>query len=120
MDLAGAIVTTEGFGNNHIDFASHIEELGKRGIKTVGVTYAAYQGQLVVGNQYMDAMVELNKDAGGFESERLGENTLTGAEAKRALLMLKNKLAGVPVAAPENKWSQEVINSNNKTVEAVK
>jgi D-proline reductase (dithiol) PrdA len=120
MDLCGAIVTTEGFGNNHIDFASHIEELGKRGIKTVGVTYAAYQGQLVVGNKYMDAMVELNKDAGGFESERLGENTLTLDEAKRALFMLKNKLAGVPIATSENKWNQEVINSNNKAAAAAK
>jgi D-proline reductase (dithiol) PrdA len=120
MNIEGAIVTTEGFGNNHIDFASHIEELGKRGIKTVGVTYAAYQGQLVVGNPYMDAMVEMNKDAGGFESERLGENTLTENEARRALAMLKDKLAGVPITAPENKWSQEVIDANQKLVEAAK
>lgn len=116
MDIAGAIVTTEGFGNNHIDFASHIEQLGMRGIKTVGVTYAAYQGQLVVGNQYMDAMVELNKDAGGFESEKLAENTLTLNEAKRALQMLKNKLAGVAIAPPENKWSQEVVDSNSRLI----
>jgi D-proline reductase (dithiol) PrdA len=120
MNVEGAIVTTEGFGNNHIDFASHIEELGKRGIKTVGVTYAAYQGQLVVGNPYMDAMIELNKDAGGFESERLGENTLTPNEARRALAMLKNKLTGVPIAAPENKWSQEVIDANQKMVDAAR
>ncbi|MDR1621473.1 MAG: hypothetical protein LBS00_03755, partial [Synergistaceae bacterium] len=118
MNVEGAIVTTEGFGNNHIDFASHIEELGKRGIETVGVTYAAYQGQLVVGNPYMDALVEVNKDAGGFESERLGENTLTEKEARRALAMLKNKLAGVPIDAPENKWSQEVIDANQKAVDA--
>jgi D-proline reductase (dithiol) PrdA len=119
MKIDGAIVMTEGFGNNHIDFASHIEELGKRGIKTVGMTYAAYQGQLVVGNQYMDAMVEMNKDAGGFESERLGENTLTLNEAKRALSMLKNKLAGVPIEGPENKWSQPIIDANQKAVNAV-
>lgn len=117
MDIEGAIVTTEGFGNNHIDFASHIEQLGMRGIKTVGVTYAAYQGQLVVGNVYMDAMIELNKDAGGFESEKLGENTLTHDDAKRALQMLKNKLVGVAIAAPENKWSQEVININKKLLQ---
>jgi D-proline reductase (dithiol) PrdA len=119
MNIEGAIVMTEGFGNNHIDFASHIEELGKRGIKTVGMTFAAYQGQLVVGNQYMDTMVEMNKDAGGIESERLGENTLTLAEAKRALSMLKNKLAGIPVEGPDNKWSQGIIDSNQKAVNAV-
>ncbi|MCL2236559.1 MAG: D-proline reductase (dithiol) proprotein PrdA, partial [Defluviitaleaceae bacterium] len=32
MDADGAIVTTEGFGNNHIDFASHIEQIGQRGV----------------------------------------------------------------------------------------
>jgi D-proline reductase (dithiol) PrdA len=119
MDIVGAIVMTEGFGNNHVDFTSHIEELGKRGIKTVGMTYAAYQGQLVVGNQYTDAMIEMNKDAGGFESERLGENTLTLNEAKRALSMLKNKLAGVPIEPPDNKWSQSIIDANQKAVDAV-
>lgn len=117
MNIEGAIVTTEGFGNNHIDFASHIEQFGVRGVKTVGVTYAAYQGQLVVGNKYMDAMVELNKDAGGFESEKLGENTLTPNEARRALQMLKNKLAGVDIATPANKWSQEVVDANKRLVQ---
>ena len=32
MDADGAFVTTEGFGNNHIDFASHIEQIGMRGV----------------------------------------------------------------------------------------
>lgn len=118
MDIDGAIVTTEGFGNNHIDFASHIEQLGMRGIKTVGVTYSAYQGQLVVGNEYMDAIVELNKDKEGFESEKLGENTLIDADARRAVLMLKNKLAGVEIAAPETKWNAQVPVNNQKIVDA--
>lgn len=120
MDLDGAIVSTEGFGNNHIDFAANIEELGKRGVKTVGMTYAAYQGQLVVGNSYMDTMIDLNSDAGGFESERLGENTLTPECARRALLMLKNKLAGVPIGPPESKWSQQIIDENQTIVDALK
>ncbi|MDR0685549.1 MAG: D-proline reductase (dithiol) proprotein PrdA, partial [Spirochaetaceae bacterium] len=60
MDLDGAIVTTEGFGNNHIDFAGHIAAIGSRGVPVVGVTFSAYQGQLVAGNEYMDAMIELN------------------------------------------------------------
>ena len=118
MNIDGAIVTTEGFGNNHIDFASHIEQLGMRGIKTVGVTYSAYQGQLVVGNEYMDAIVELNKDKEGFESERLGENTLIGADAERAVAMLKNKLAGLEIGAPESSWTPTVPTANQKLVEA--
>ena len=119
MKLDGAIVTTEGFGNNHIDFSYNIEEIGKRGINVVGVTYAAYQGQLVVGNKYMDAMIEVNKDKGGFESELLGENTITMDDAKRAVLMLKNKIAGVEIEPAERKWSQEVIDENQKIANGV-
>ncbi len=116
MDLAGAIVTTEGFGNNHIDFAAHIAEIGSRDIPVVGVTYSAYQGQLVVGNQYMDAMIELNKDPEGYENEILGCNTLCEEDAKRAILMLKTKMSGIPIESPDRKWSQDVINSNQKLV----
>ncbi|EPY2272676.1 D-proline reductase (dithiol) proprotein PrdA [Clostridium sporogenes] len=119
MKLDGAIVTTEGFGNNHIDFSYNIEEIGKRGINVVGITYAAYQGQLVVGNKYMDAMIEVNKDEGGFESELLGENTITMDDAKRAVLMLKNKIAGVEIEPADRKWSQEVIDENQKIANGV-
>ncbi|MGM9539008.1 MAG: D-proline reductase (dithiol) proprotein PrdA, partial [Candidatus Onthomonas sp.] len=50
LDIDGCIITTEGFGNNHIDFIQHIGQAGKRGIPVVGVSFCAYQGQLVVGN----------------------------------------------------------------------
>lgn len=119
MKLDGAIVTTEGFGNNHIDFSYNIEEMGKRGINVVGVTYAAYQGQLVVGNPYMDAMIEVNKDKGGFESEILGQNTITLPDAKRAVLMLKNKIAGVPIEAADKKWNQDVIDQNQAITDKI-
>src|SRR5665648_943848 len=48
MDVEGAIVTTEGFGNNHIDFASHIEQIGMRGIGVVGMSFCGVQGALAV------------------------------------------------------------------------
>jgi D-proline reductase (dithiol) PrdA len=105
MDVDGAIVTTEGFGNNHIDFASHIEQLGQRGIPVVGMTYAAVQGQLVVGNQYMDAMIELNKSCDGTENEILANNTLTREDALRAIYMLKAKMAGEPIQPPDMQWN---------------
>ncbi|TYP57789.1 D-proline reductase (dithiol) proprotein PrdA [Thermosediminibacter litoriperuensis] len=116
LGVDGAIVTTEGFGNNHIDFASHIEQIGKRGIPVVGVTYAAYQGQLIVGNKYMDAMIELNKDPNGMESEILGDNTLTKEDAVRALAMLKAKMAGVEIKPAPKKWDPSVIENNQKLV----
>lgn len=31
LDIDGRIITTEGFGNNHIDFIQHIGQAGKRG-----------------------------------------------------------------------------------------
>jgi len=114
MLLDGAIVTTEGFGNNHIDFAANIAAVGSRGIAAVGVTFSAYQGQLVVGNEYMDAMIEINKDPEGFENEILACSSICQSDAKRAVLMLKTKMAGIPILPPNRKWSQEVIDANQK------
>lgn len=119
LDVAGAIVTTEGFGNNHIDFASHIEQIGQRGIPVVGVSFCAYQGQLVVGNPYMDAMIEINKDQAGFENEIAGCSSITEADANRAILMLKTKMAGIPIEAAERKWNPEVIERNQQIVNKV-
>lgn len=116
LDVEGAIVTTEGFGNNHIDFSENIAAIASRGVPVVGVTFAAYQGQLVVGNKYMDAMIELNKDPEGFENEILADNTTCPEDAARAVLMLKTKMAGVPIAAPDRRWSAEVIRANQKLV----
>jgi D-proline reductase (dithiol) PrdA len=84
------------------------------------MTYAAYQGQLVVGNRYMDAMIEVNKDKGGFESEILGENTITPDDANRAVLMLKNKIAGVAIEPADKKWNQAVIDENQKIADQMR
>ena len=114
MNLDGVIITTEGFGNNHIDFIQHIGQAGKRGIPEVGVSFCAYQGQLVVGNEYADAMVEENMDKGGFENDIAGTSCVTPEVAARAIQMLKNKMAGVPIKPAEKKWNNDVINNNNK------
>lgn len=117
MDADGAIVTTEGFGNNHIDFASHIEQIGERGIKVVGMTYSAVQGALVVGNKYMSAMVDLNKSKQGIENEILSNNTLTQDDALRAIAMLKACLAGENIAAANRKWGAEIKQANIAAIE---
>ena len=114
LDIDGCIITTEGFGNNHIDFIQHIGQAVKRGIPVVGVSFCAYQGQLVVGNPYADAMVEENMDQGGFENDVAGCSCVTKEVAARAIQMLKNKMAGVPIAAAPKKWDNAVINANNK------
>ena len=122
MDVDGAIITTEGFGNNHIDFASHHEEVGRRGVPVVGMTFAAMQGALVVGNPYMTTMIDLNKAKQGIENEILSNNTLCPEDATRALAMLKTAMAGEDVKAAERKWNPNVKLNNidilNKDLDA--
>ncbi len=118
MDADGAFVTTEGFGNNHIDFASHIEQIGMRGVPTVGMSYCAVQGALVVGNKYMQYMVDNNKSEAGIENEILGNNTLCQEDAIRALAMLKAAMAGEDVKAAEKKWNPNVKSTNVELIES--
>ncbi|MBO1306143.1 D-proline reductase (dithiol) proprotein PrdA [Enterococcus sp. 669A] len=117
MDIDGAIVTTEGFGNNHIDFASHIEEIGKRGVKVVGDSYSAMQGALVVGNAEMGAMVDNNKSKQGIENEILSNNTLCKEDAIRDLAMLKTLMGGGEIKKAERKWNPNVKLNNIEIIE---
>ncbi|MGL5655598.1 MAG: glycine/sarcosine/betaine reductase component B subunit, partial [Fusobacteriaceae bacterium] len=119
LDVEGAIITTEGFGNNHIDFASHIEQVGMREIDVVGMSFSAVQGALVVGNKYMVNMIDNNKSVEGIENEILSCNTLCEEDAIRALSMLKTSMAGEQVAEAERKWNPNVKESNIETVEKV-
>ena len=117
MDVDGAIITTEGFGNNHIDFASHHEQIGMRGVEVVGVSYSAVQGALVVGNKYMKNMVDNNKSAQGIENEILSNNTLCPEDAIRALTMLKSVMAGETTKDAERKWNPNVKQNNVEIIE---
>ena len=117
MRVDGAIVTTEGFGNNHIDFASHIEQIGERGISVVGVTYSALQGALVLGNKHMKHMIDVNKSKEGIENEILCYNTLCPEDAIRAMAMLKTVMAGEPVKTAEKSWTPQVVENNLKAIE---
>lgn len=117
MDVDGAVVTTEGFGNNHIDFASHIEQIGMRGISVVGASFCAVQGALVVGNKYMTNMIDLNKTEAGIENEVLACNTLTHDDGIRILAMLKAAMDGEEVLAPERKWNPDIKENNLQLIE---
>lgn len=119
LDVDGAFVTTEGFGNNHIDFASHIEQIGMRGIAVVGLSFCANQGALVVGNKYMTCMVDNNKSEGGIENEVLACNTLCHEDAIRALSMLKAKMFGDDIKAAEKKWNPNVKANNLELISNV-
>jgi D-proline reductase (dithiol) PrdA len=108
----GVIVATEGFGNNHIDWSHAIAGVLKYGVPTVGVTWAAEQGRLVVGNEYLVALVETNRCVDGRETLRLGENTASRAVAGRAVSMLKTFVAGIDIAPPPARWDPAVIDRN--------
>lgn len=119
LDVDGAFVTTEGFGNNHIDFASHHEQIGMRGIPVVGLSFCAVQGALVVGNKYMTSMVDNNKSESGIENEVLGCNTLCHEDGIRALAMLKAEMAGEKSKAAEKKWNPNVKSTNIELISNV-
>ncbi|MFI3209221.1 MAG: D-proline reductase (dithiol) proprotein PrdA [Eubacteriales bacterium] len=119
MDVEGAFVTTEGFGNNHIDFASHIEQIGMRGISVVGMSFSAVQGALVVGNKYMTNMIDNNKSEGGIENEVLACNTLCQEDALRALAMLKSAMSGEVTKKSEKKWNPNVKATNLELISNV-
>lgn len=119
LDVDGAFVTTEGFGNNHIDFASHIEQIGMRGISVVGLSFCAKQGALVVGNKYMTCMVDNNKSEGGIENEVLANNTLCPEDAIRAIAMLKTAMDGGDVKAAQKKWDPKVKENNIELISNV-
>ncbi|MCJ8172067.1 D-proline reductase (dithiol) proprotein PrdA [Clostridium botulinum] len=117
LDVDGAFVTTEGFGNNHIDFASHVEQIGMRGIPCVAFSFCAVQGALVVGNKYMKYMIDNNKSEGGIENEVLECNTLCPEDAIRGVEMLKAAMAGEDVKKPERAWNANVKENNLELIE---
>jgi D-proline reductase (dithiol) PrdA len=110
------IVATEGFGNNHIDWAHAIGAILRHGTPTVGVTWAARQGRLVVGNEDLVALVETNRSAHGRETLRIGENTATSADADRAVAMLRTFIAGIDIDRAPVEWDPAVIADNQRQV----
>lgn len=54
MRVDGVILSSDGWGNSHVDYANTFEEIGKRDIPTVGVTFNGVQAKFVVTNQYMN------------------------------------------------------------------
>lgn len=92
MRADGAIVSVDGWGNSHVDFANTLEEIGKRDIPSVGVSFVGVQASFVVTNRYMDTIVDLNKSIQGIETEVVGENTADVRDARKAVALLKLKI----------------------------
>lgn len=92
MRVDGVVVSSDGWGNSHVDYANTFEEIGKRKIPAVGVTFNGKAGKFVVSNKYMDTIVDINKSELGIETEVVGENNLSTLDAKKALAFLKLKM----------------------------
>ena len=94
MRADGTIISVDGWGNSHVDYANTIEEIGIRGIPVVGLSFIGTQAKFVVENQYMDTIVDFNKSKAGIETQTVGENTVEKLDAKKALAFLKLKMKG--------------------------
>ncbi len=92
MRVDGCILSCDGWGNSHVDYANTFEEIGKRDIAVVGMTFNGTQAKFVVTNKYMDTIVDINKSAEGIETEVVGENTADKLDAKKAVAFLKLKM----------------------------
>ena len=84
LRVKGAIV--------NVDFAHAIEEIGRRDIAVVGVSFVGTQGAFVVTNPYMNSIVDINKSEEGIETNVVGENNLVLKDAKKARVLLKLKM----------------------------
>ena len=92
MRADGALIFCEGSGNNHVDFAHACEELGKRGVAVAGLTVLGKNGQFVVLNEHLDAIVDVCKSKGSVEPCVVGMNNMTFAECRKAAALLKLKM----------------------------
>lgn len=105
MRADGAIVAIDGWGNHHVDFVNVIEQLGIKGIPSVGLSFIGLQGRLVCTNKYVDCVVDFNKCESGYENCIVGCNNLTDYDAMKAVALLKNKL---------KKIGKEPVDSSNE------
>ena len=100
MRADAALVAIDGWGNHHVDFVNVIEQLGIRGIPSVGLSFIGLQGRLVCSNPFVDCVIDFNKREDGYENCIVGDNNLTEYDAMKAIALIKNKLkkAGKPVS----------------------
>ena len=92
MRADGAVAFCEGSGNNHVDFANLLEQLGKRNIAAADLTVMGKNGQPVVNNDYMGDVIDICKSSGSVEPCVLGQNNLIETDCRKALAMLKLKM----------------------------
>ena len=92
MRCDGAIVSEDSWGNSNVDLAAAMEAIGRRDIPQVGMVLIGTQG-IVDQNEYMDTMVDTNHSEEGTETNIVAQNSMTIAEARKCVALLKLKMS---------------------------
>ena len=92
MRADGVILSCDGWGNSHVDYTNTIQQIGTRGIPVTGITFNGTVAQFVVVNDYLDAIVDINKSATGEETDVVGENNMDRIDCLKAKALLKLKM----------------------------
>ena len=85
----------------------------------VGVSYCGVQGALVVGNKYMDAMVDLCVSEDGNVEDILAKNSLSPEAALRAVAMMKTKMGGTKINPAPRKYNYNIIEENEHSAREI-
>ena len=89
MQCDGAVISADGWGNSDVDFINTLEQIGQRNISVIGLKFIGKQATFVVQNKYVRHVLDINKSANGIETEIVGENAITDADAVKALAAIK-------------------------------
>lgn len=96
MRADGALLSCNGEGNNHVDYAHCIEEIEKRGITAVAMSLVPKE-HFVTQNKYMTNNIVVYykaQDVGqiGDETTILAENNYVEFDARKSLALLKLRM----------------------------
>lgn len=92
MRADGVIISADGWGNSDVDYTNTVEQLGRRGIPTAGLHFTGTAAKFVVENDYLDAIVDINKSESGTETCIVGENSVAKLDCLKAKALLKLKM----------------------------
>lgn len=91
LTIDGAILSCNGIGNNHIDYANLINEVGKAELPFVAMSVCEAE-EFVVKNKYLTEILPFYKSHQGLETGILGQNTITKLDAQKAIARLRLKM----------------------------
>lgn len=91
LAVDGAILSCNGFGNNHVDYANLINEVGTAQIPFVAMSVCD-AADFVVKNNYLTEVLPFYKSPKASETGILAQNTVTLLDAQKAIARLRLKM----------------------------